>query len=361
MPTEIELKLAASPRALADAVHLPWLRKLANGPLDRKKLVSTYFDTPKFKLRDRGLTLRVRKIGQDRLQTVKLNGGAAPDRKEWEAKISSQKPDLKLAKRTALRPLIGKKLKRSLKPVFETDVSRTIMPVRIGGSQIELALDRGRIEAGARRMPVNEIELELKKGNRADLARLARRLADAVPLAYGARPKADRGYLLVAGKADDPVGATPIVLNPKLAAGEAFSLVGLACLRQVAANEEAVRNGKSEGVHQMRVGLRRLRAAISVFKGILQSAETNDLKRELKWLTEQLGPARDFDVLVSESVEPLREAVPQKQEISLLEAELKQKRDAGFDRARAAVETPRYRDLALETALWLIDGTWRQT
>jgi len=48
----------------------------------------------------------------------------------------------------------------------------------------------------------------------------------------------------------------------------------------------------------MRVGLRRLRAAISVFKHLLCGPETEAINTELKWLTEQLGPARDFDVLI---------------------------------------------------------------
>lgn len=359
MPTEIELKLAASPRALADAARLPWLRKLANGPVEHKKLVSVYFDTAKFKLRDNRLTLRVRKAGRERLQTVKLNSAAvATGRKEWEAKIASQAPDFKLAKRTPLRRLITRKLKKSLKPVFETDVDRTVMPVRIRNSSVELAFDRGVIKTGARRLPISEIELELKSGEPADIAHLARRLANSVPVTYGAQAKSERGYALVAGTAEEPVDAAPIFLDRGLSAGAAFSLIGLACLHQIAANEAAVRKGKSEGVHQMRVGLRRLRAAISLFGRVVHGQETNDIKRELKWLTEQLGPARDLDVLVSESVEPLRETVAQKREIGLLEAELKAKRDAGFDRARAAVESARCRELTLQAALWLINGKW---
>jgi len=51
-----------------------------------------------------------------------------------------------------------------------------------------------------------------------------------------------------------------------------------------------VREGDTEGVHQMRVGLRRLRAAISIFKELLPDSETEAVKSELRRLTEQLGP-----------------------------------------------------------------------
>ena len=358
MATEIELKLSAPPRALQQAARLPWLRKLANGPVSRKKLVSVYFDTPEFKLRDSGLTLRIRRIGRKRLQTIKSTGGGMAGRSEWEEEVSADAPKLKHAKQTALAPLATRKLKKSLRPVFKTDVRRITMPLRFGRSDVELALDRGEIRSGRRRTRLSEIELELKSGRRADLARLAERLARTLPLAYGARAKAERGYALSAGEEGKPVAAGAITLAPDSTSAEAFMAIGWSCLDHLAANEEAVRRGESEGVHQMRVGLRRMRAAISLFKDMVQNAETERIKSELKWLSEQLGPARDFDVLVTESVAPLRREIPDKPEMKLLETELEQRRERGFARAKAAVESERYRKLILATALWLIDGKW---
>ena len=63
--------------------------------------------------------------------------------------------------------------------------------------------------------------------------------------------------------------ATPIHIAPDMPAGEAFRPIALTCVRQIAANEPAVSAGKAEALHQMRIGLRRLRAAIrsgSVFR-----------------------------------------------------------------------------------------------
>lgn len=360
MATEIELKLAVPPRALRDAACLPWLRKLANGSISQKKVVSVYFDTRKFKLRNHGLTLRVRKVGGKRLQTIKAsaNGSDIFHRQEWEQEIAADKPQFKLAKGTALEPLVSRKLKKSLQAVFETDVRRLTMPVRVGGSELELAFDSGRIRTGGRSEQISEIELELKQGDRADLARLSERLSRAIPASYGARSKAERGYALSAAAGGKPARAGKIDLAATASTGEAFSAIGLSCLHHVAANEGAVRNSDSEGVHQMRVGLRRLRAAISVFKDVVQGDETEKIKTELKWLTEQLAPARDFDVLVKNSVVPLRNASHGQPEVSLLEADLAKKRDQGFERARAAVTGERYRHVMLATALWLINGEW---
>ena len=90
----------------------------------------------------------------------------------------------------------------------------------------------------------------------------------------------------------------PIALSRKMTSAEALVIVAASCLRQIALNETGVRDGLGEAVHQMRVGLRRLRAALAIFQPVLQPAEFDDLKRELVWLTEQLAEARDYDVLL---------------------------------------------------------------
>src|SRR5688500_10081946 len=91
MATEIEAKLAVSPRAMQRAARLPWLRKLARGAATRT-IVSTYFDTPKLKLRRHGLTLRIRRIGRQRLQTIKAAGVGVSGREEHEHEVAGDTP-----------------------------------------------------------------------------------------------------------------------------------------------------------------------------------------------------------------------------------------------------------------------------
>ena len=134
-------------------------------------------------------------------------------------------------------------------------------------------------------------------------------------------------------------------------------MISLSCLDHALGNERSVRAGDTEGVHQMRVGLRRLRAALSLFKPVIDGPEAEAIKTELKWLTEQLGPARDFDVLVAEGIRPLCDTAPAA-ETRLLSRDLGGKRDKGFDQAKAAVESDRCRSLGLRTALWIINGDW---
>ena len=141
---------------------------------------------------------------------------------------------------------------------------------------------------------------------------------------------------------------------------DAFTTIGFECLRHVACNEIAVRRSDPDGIHRMRVGLRRLRAASSLFKEMLNDRETHRIKLGLVWLTEQLGSARDYEVMVSESIDPLLERHPDRPELRLLESDFKDRRDQGYAVAKAAVANPRYRHIVLDTALWLLDGQWRR-
>jgi len=141
-----------------------------------------------------------------------------------------------------------------------------------------------------------------------------------------------------------------------MSAAEGFRAIAFSCLHHLAANREAILAGDPEGVHQMRVGLRRLRAALSLFKSLIEGPELEAVKNDLKWLTEQLADARDFDVLVKESVMPLKDDAPAG--LAALEKELKARRDQGFAQARKAVQSPRYRRVVLKTGLWLTGGDW---
>jgi len=353
MPQEIELKLRVPPEALQQVEKLHRPRKA--GAAKRTKLVSVYFDTRKCKLKGNGIALRVRHDGKKRIQTVKTNGDGGFSRGEWESEIKTDAPDLAAAAGSPLGELSGAKLGRKLKPVFETRVTRTAIAVRVGGSEIEIALDLGEIKAGPRRERICEVEIELKKGDAAEVVKLAQRIADAVPARFEPRTKPERGYALAAGDAGLAVHAGDVVLERTMTTGEAFRTIGFSCLHQLCANERGVRAADSESVHQMRVGLRRLRAAMSVFKELLSDSESETVKAELKWLTEQLGPARDFDVFVREAVVPLSGTAA---EMTVLQKDIEHRRDEGYRRARAAVDSDRYRRLTLNTAFWLANGGW---
>jgi triphosphatase len=109
MAHEIELKLNASAEAAARLLKAPWLEKLVSVPLEPKRVASVYFDTHTNKLRAAGISLRVRRIGDKYVQTVKRDPKGACGaftRQEWEWEIAGDEPDLSIsaARTTAVAP-----------------------------------------------------------------------------------------------------------------------------------------------------------------------------------------------------------------------------------------------------------------
>jgi inorganic triphosphatase YgiF len=198
-PVEIELKFALPANELKRLMRHPLL---AGARPSRQVIASTYFDTPEFTLRDRALSLRLRKNGRHYVQTLKASTAAAGRpamREEWQSPVARAAPDLS---QPGLRERLGDLDGAQLHPVF---VSRVRRSTRIlhpdSATTVELSCDQGEIAtpAGAR-APISELELELKSGESAALFELARNLNRSLPLRVETLSKAARGYALLNGE-----------------------------------------------------------------------------------------------------------------------------------------------------------------
>ena len=352
MAVETELKFRVPAKGLAALARRPLLR-FRRGRVERHHLVSTYFDTAKHKLRHRGLSLRIRRAHDKKIQTVKADSHGKSGRGEWEAEVGDLTPHLRKASGSPLQKLGARKLSRKLKPVFKTLVHRTVVPLRANKAEIELAIDRGRIAASRRAVPLAEIELELKSGRLSELFHLARIIELRTQAELYLVSKSERGYGLTGGNGKLVGFGQPISLPHDTEAIEAFRTIVRSTMRHFADNADAIRAGDAEGIHQMRVGLRRTRAAISLFAAMLPKARTERIKSELKWLTNELAPARELDVFMRKKVEPATRDSITKRGGHAIRKEFAAKRRQAFTRAQAALNSSRYRRLLIDCLEWL--------
>lgn len=359
-PTETEIKLLVQPSDIHRLRHHPLLQAEFDKSV-KSRLNAVYYDDRRRTLRQRGLTLRVRQAGKQRIQTIKaLNGGDPARRAEWEAQIKGARPDLSKAAGTALQPILETKVRGPLEPVFETKIARTAFPLHFGRSDIRVALDQGKIDTGRASAPVSEVELELARGKLGDLFRLALALNRSVPLKLSYATKSTRGYALVEGGAGAAT-ANDIHLPPRTSAAEGFRLIGHECLRHLVDNFPGVTRGDAEALHQLRIAIRRLRTAISLFRDVVAGEETEQIKAELRWLRAATGPARDLDVFIEEVIAPIRDKHRQDKGINGLYRHLRQRRRKAYADAREALLSMRCRELVLRVAVWAEAGQWRAT
>jgi inorganic triphosphatase YgiF len=342
---EIELKLLASPRHLARIARHPLIDA---APPRVERLHAIYFDTPKRDLARAGLALRLRSDGTRWIQSLKGGGDAAAaglqvrEELEWEVPYCAL--DFAALSQSKYGELFaGSGMRKRLAPVFTTAFERTAWPLALpDGTKIELALDRGEIQAGKRRAAISEAELELKEGNARQLFALARELGRTVPLRLGTASKAERGYALANGSAVEPQKAMPLQLDAGMTAGAALRRIALACLAQMHANEAGVLAARDpEFLHQFRVGLRRLRSCLR----LMHDERLRPLRAELRWLQTALGRARDWHVFTAAALAPL--ARVRRKEVTAFRARGTKVLRAHEAQARAAVRSPRYAALLL--------------
>jgi len=369
MSEEIELKLRLPPSALGKLRRHPLIRALAQGRAKTAQMISTYFDTPDFRLRDARMALRIRKIGTRRIQTLKLPSEAAKGsgdqdgaqhHLEFESEVSGDSPNLEAIDDEAARAFFAEGgLGARLEPVFTTEIERKTLPLLMADSRIELALDHGTIQANGRQLAICEAELELLSGQPARLYEIALLLNETLPLIIERETKAARGYRLYDGQPPQAVTAIKPKLSEDMSLAEGFAVAARACLAQMRGNEAAVLRGEDpEGVHQLRVAVRRFRALLSLFKDYLDGEAMGFLAEELRWLQGALGDARDLDVFLAETLAPLQRRLPAEEGLRSLAVTAAGLRDEAYGAAGAALTSPRYTHFLLRVHLWLLNGAW---
>jgi CHAD domain-containing protein len=152
-----------------------------------------------------------------------------------------------------------------------------------------------------------------------------------------------------------------VALAPDATAGEAFRAIAFACLSHLRLNEDVfLHNRDVEALHQLRVALRRLRSAFTLFKPVLaQDATAATLRDEIKRITEPFGHARNLDVFLAETLPAEMAKRPDEAGLDDLQRRLEAERDRAYDGVLATLESQEWRGLVLDVAAWLETGGWR--
>jgi inorganic triphosphatase YgiF len=354
---EVELKLELASDARDQLLGHPLVSQARPLPDQSGALHAVYYDSTDCALHKAGLTLRVRGQNGRSTQTIKAERkarGLALDRGEWEIPVDGGL-NLAAAAGTPLAALVSNEtIRADIKPVFTVETDRQAFEIKRDGATIELALDEAKASTGSGAEQFCEVELELKDGDPSVLFALADDLADSIPFRLSPVTKSERGYRLL-GRADmEPVKAGRIVLPTNASCAEAFRMIARSCLSQIIRNEVLLRqNNDPELLHQMRVGFRRLGAAISLFKPMLRDQDSDAVRAELRWAGKRLAPVRDLDVLIAR----LRKAGDPDMSLPVLKEAERLRADA-FESLLDTLSNPRFMRAILKAATWIESGRW---
>jgi inorganic triphosphatase YgiF len=359
--TEIELKLVVDPEQLAGFNEAPIIAANARNKGSRKHLRTVYYDTPERKLRRQGLTLRVRQSGTRFTQTVKTESEDDPlTRGEWEASVPSIAPDVALA-----APFIPAKLhsdldRHPLEPVVTSDIHRHQRLVDLPSGTIEVAFDHGLLKAGERTLPVSEIELELKAGSAGAIYELALRLADHGAVRPSIQAKSERGFDLAEDTPPTAPKPRKLGLDPSVPLDDAFAQILRACLHHLLQSLPAAEDGRDvEGVHQLRVALRRLRSALHLMRSVGSPSKFELLRSEAKWLASNLSAAREWDIFQSQTLPGIAKSCPSVAGFDALGEVAEKQRSAAYRKVRFVLSDRRCATFLLSLGAWIEERSWR--
>ncbi|NLC35579.1 MAG: CHAD domain-containing protein [Alcaligenaceae bacterium] len=332
---EREIKFHVPPRRRAGLKAR--LRKLNADSID---LHARYYDTATQRLAQAGIALRLRREGDNWIQTIKLPGPDELSRIEWNHPRPEAVLDLSVYDGTHIEGLMAE-LGNRLICRYITHVTRLKKEVPTASGIAELAYDEGAILAGGLALPIHELELEGVSGEAADLFKLSREWLHDHELILELRSKAARGDALASlevGSLGDtqatalklasqggkparlpalaaehvlrlaaPARAGQLTLAPDASLGAAYLECANDCASQIIRNSSFLagvdgmktsHEQRIEYVHQIRVGIRRLRTCWQLFGKAAECPD--DLLENLKHHFQIFGQARDLDVIQTE-------------------------------------------------------------
>jgi triphosphatase len=359
---ELKFRFPAQP-----ASHV-WKLLPGTPAVQRRAIRSVYFDTPDRRLRAARGALRLRRDGRHWFMSFKSGGLPATglsQRAEWEVAVArnafvpASLPLEEIRGETGID--LGDMIPR-LAPVFETRFARRWAEIKLpADTAVDVCVDIGHIVAGRRGAPIHELELELRGGDLGTMLEFAEQLIAPLRLELEPESKAERGYRIAAAERPAPLKAQ----RPSLMHGEALEAAMHAVLQaslcQIEGNVYGVAHTRDpEYLHQLRVGMRRLRSALRTFERVGHREDFLAPIAGLKELMPILGEARDWDVFCGGLARRLRAEHDDRQALASLLHRARARRATERRQARALVGSARFQGFLLGVTRWQHSAPWRQ-
>src|SRR3981081_705558 len=190
---------------------------------------------------------------------------------------------------------------------------------------------------------------------------VALQLLEVAPIRIETRSKAERGFRLLGtdGLMPQAIYVGPITLDPAVRVEAAPERIGRRCLTHLLSNEQAALAGEPEGIHQMRVAVRRLRSALLALKRPLQKKHYRWASEQLRWLAHALAPVRNLDVFAASLVRPVTQTLSTGLDFERIIDATERRRRAALDQAKQVILSKRYTESMLRMLQWFAAHGWR--
>ncbi len=203
-------------------------------------------------------------------------------------------------------------------------------------------------------MAIHQIVLGLARGSRQRRDQAAPRLTPFAPVRSTPVKALRNGRDAPRDSAASVPRASAVHLAPAMTVQEAFAAIALNCSAHVmAAARFTGQTDDPEGIHELRVAIRRMRAALSIFQHAASAGRRFRINGELRALQRKLAAAREWDVLVDETIACLPKRLRKAREVRAVLKIAQAKRLAAHRTTHAALRDPHCKDLLRRLHAWI--------
>jgi inorganic triphosphatase YgiF len=297
---ELELKLRIVDQAMWETLpKSAWLRDFIVPESEKvETMEATYYDTPSRTLWKTGYAFRIRREGTGWMATLKgagQSGGGLHQRREWNEPVLGEEPDSEVFRQMAGADKVVKMLKgqSGLEPLFKTVFTRWSVLVQPpnGLGLMELVMDKGVMNTEDKNEAIYEVEIELKEGTAQELLSFGAELSRRFPLLPDEKSKYYRGLCLAELPVVNKVKST--VQWPSTAETFLAEAVGRVLVAQTA---YFTKQDDVEGIHDLRVAIRKLRSRLSFAAPLYPGEEGQHWKDVLRGWNSRMAGIRELDV-----------------------------------------------------------------
>jgi CHAD domain-containing protein len=162
------------------------------------------------------------------------------------------------------------------------------------------------------------------------------------------------------GPDNRPHKASRVVLPADATSEEAYRATLLNCADHIGGNIGAIGEGRDpEGVHQARVGLRRVRVAFTSFGDAFRAPLTEEMSERARTLARALGATREIDVFTNDMLPPIEEAMPNLAGMDVLKLALEDVRARAWTESVALVRSALFLDFVRHLEDYGQSRAWR--
>lgn len=331
------LEFDLPPAEAARLLRLPALAPLRSGRPRDGVVRLIWHDTAEGRLARDGLALAEAR-GAWRLERLRPDGaGSWPP--ATPAPLIAEAPDADHLPQPLPEPLM---------PIAAFEGRQRQIPLRRGEAELALQVLEGTLRAVANERACCRLTLS---GPSEAVRELARRLAGDLPILVPRHGLAEEAMALARGVAPAPrhLGAPEVL--PGTSVADAFAaIVGHLTDVVLHWSATAAHGETPEPVHQMRVGIRRLRSALAVFKRAVGGPSVQAAGQAARELAQRLGTARDWDVFLEDTATPVRAAFPDDRRIARLIEAADRRRGAAYGALAELLASAGFRRLGLQLA-----------